>query len=94
MPKTTITIDDVRRKIEAGEYYSKLLFKTREGRVAYYEDQGRLNLVFKTDLMAALGLTNHPKADLFYRKVWDLGHSSGFHEVTIHAEDLAELMKG
>ena len=88
-----MTIDELRRKINNDYYNSELPYGTREERAAYREDQGRLSGEFKRDLLAALELTNHPKAELFYQKCWDTGHASGFSEVLIVAEDWVEIIK-
>jgi hypothetical protein len=48
---------------------------------------------FRDDALSELGLKNHPKADVLFSKAWDLGHSSGFHEVWYYLQDLSELLK-
>lgn len=88
-----MTIDELRRKVNNDYYVSQLPYGSKEERAAYYKDQGRLSGEFKRDLLAALELTSHPKADLFYQKCWDAGHANGFSEVLIVAEDWAELLR-
>ena len=85
---------DVTDRIKNGEYTSKYpyLAKSHESRVAKLKDQARLNNQLKADLLADVGLTGHPKADLLFEKAWDLGHASGLQEVTTYFYDLAELL--
>ena len=49
--------------------------------------------VFKRDLLVSLDLTEHPKANRLYAMAWEHGHSSGYAEVAMYAEELAELLK-
>jgi hypothetical protein len=50
-------------------------------------------VAFKLDLLEALGLSNHPKANEFFRLAWEDGHANGFYEVSIVAENWAEVMR-
>jgi hypothetical protein len=54
----------------------------------YREEEGRLAGLFHDDLLAELGLTDHPKADLLYSMAWERGHSSGYSEVANEAHSL------
>jgi hypothetical protein len=36
---------------------------------------------------------DHPKFEVAWRIAWDLGHSSGFHEVENYFDDLSELLR-
>lgn len=53
----------------------------------------RVNETFKTDLLAALGLNNHPKANKVYGMAWDRGHSSGYAQVAYESQELSELLE-
>jgi len=57
--------------------------------------QGRLDMkdVFEKDVIDALGLTDHPKAELLFEISWEYGHSAGYHEVYSYAQDMAPLLK-
>jgi len=48
---------------------------------------------FKSDLLGALGLAEHPKARELYRLAWDYGHSAGYQDVVHYALDMAELLR-
>ena len=48
---------------------------------------------FQTDLLANLGLTGHPKAQLLFDLAWEFGHAEGYSEVFTHAACMAELLK-
>jgi len=48
---------------------------------------------FKLEVFKELGIENNPKKELFYSKVWELGHSSGFSEIWNYATDLVELIQ-
>jgi hypothetical protein len=59
----------------------------------YHTDANRLAAEFKADLLENLGLTDHPKADIFWHLAWDYGHSAGFFDVYNYATELATLLK-
>jgi hypothetical protein len=40
-----------------------------------------------------VGLLGHPKSGKAYSLAWEYGHSSGYDEVYIYLQDLAELVK-
>ena len=89
---------DVRDKIQNGVYGNNHPFPRGLGmenhvaRMAYFREDQLLVAQFKQDVLAELGLTNHPKADLFWSHMWDMGHSLGFSAVLDYAEDWAELL--
>lgn len=60
---------------------------------AYMKDQARLEAMFRTDALEAVGLTTHPKADKAFAYAWEHGHASGYSEVFIHLQDIAELLR-
>jgi hypothetical protein len=39
------------------------------------------------------GLAGHPKAKRLYELAWDYGHASGYSEIELYYEDLADLLK-
>lgn len=47
---------------------------------------------FKKDLLEEFGLSNHPKKDIIFNKVWADGHANGFLEVYGEMDDLVELL--
>lgn len=68
----------------------KLVFEAEKK--AYQEDNARLKQQFKIDLLAELGISNHPKRESLYSLAWDYGHATGLYEVYIHAEKLVDLL--
>jgi hypothetical protein len=98
---TSIPVDvpvlSVSEKLASGYYRSKLswvpLKKDPAAAKAYHEDCTRLSAEFRADVLADLGITDHPKADLLFSKAYDMGHSSGFSEVYSYAQDLVELIQ-
>lgn len=72
-------------KISSGYYHSKLPWapvqKDPQVAKAYHADCARLSDEFRDDLLADLGLTNHPKADKLYSLAYAYGHSSGYRDV-------------
>jgi hypothetical protein len=40
-----------------------------------------------------LGILENPKADKLMSKAWERGHSYGYYEVYINAQELVELIK-
>ena len=63
-----------------------------EQKSAWHQDEARLTAQFKLDLLAELGIAEHPKADLLYEMAWERGHSGGLIEVLQVAEDLSDLL--
>lgn len=55
--------------------------------------QSELDAEFRCDVLAAIGLADHPKAGLLYQMAYQRGHSGGYREVLSEAEDLAELLR-
>jgi hypothetical protein len=92
---------DIRQKIEAGEYETKLPWPSEEDgreirqakRKACREDMSRLREVFKADLFLEYGLDQHPMREKVWSKAWDDGHASGYSEVVSHFEDLLPLLE-
>ena len=55
--------------------------------------QAALDAEFKADLLAHLGITDHPKADLLFQMAKVLGEDEGPHEILRWASSLAELLR-
>ena len=55
--------------------------------------QAELDAEFKRDVLAHIGISGHPKADLLYQMASQRGHGAGHHEVLSEADDLAELLR-
>lgn len=47
---------------------------------------------YKKDLLAAFGVTDHPKAEKAFAMAWDQGHAYGLYEVLLKFADLVELI--
>jgi hypothetical protein len=60
---------------------------------AYYEDCNRLMEEFKRDLFIELGIVGHPKAELLFFKVWEMGHANGFSDVYYYAGEFVEFLR-
>lgn len=56
-------------------------------------EQGRINETFRRDLIASLGLTGKRNADKLYNMAYERGHSNGYEEVALIAQELAELLE-
>ena len=88
------TIQD---KLRDNYYRTKLPFFTikenPERAMARHRDNARLEEEFKRDLFEDLGITNNPKAEKLYSKAWELGHSAGYSEIYLDAQDLVELIE-
>jgi hypothetical protein len=65
----------------------------KEARDAYSKETSELTMKLKADLEAEHGLVGHPKADMLWSKAYEHGHSSGFAEVVVYYDDLADLLK-
>jgi hypothetical protein len=55
-------------------------------------DQKECREAFKRDLLADLGIADHPKADRLFELAWDYGHASGYSEVYNYALELVDLL--
>jgi len=94
---------NVRDKINAGEYETKLPYPKWTGKKsddaervkqkAYRDDQHKLRDTFKRDALEELEIARHPKAGRCWELAWEHGHSSGLLEVFNHLLDFSELMK-
>ena len=58
----------------------------------YREEENKIYCQFKKDLLEEIGIANHPKAEQLFNMAWDRGHSNGYTEVLIEAEELSELL--
>lgn len=56
------------------------------------EKQDELNSLFKTDLIAAFELEDHPQANALFDLAWEQGHSTGLTDVAIYAYEFAALL--
>lgn len=65
---------------------------------AWHQDEQRLKMVFKADLKkyaeSELGkpITDE-QFDAIFHQAWEDGHSSGYHEVLIYADNIIEVVK-
>jgi hypothetical protein len=60
---------------------------------AYQDEKRDLEIAFRADLLAELGISSHPKAERLFEIAWERGHAMGLSEVVIEAETLAELIE-
>ncbi len=58
----------------------------------YHNQNNEIMLQFKAELLKSLGLENHPKSELLWDMAWERGHSSGYGEVELVADELANLL--
>jgi len=74
--------------------YSKYVnhFDYKADRQAWGREEGRITALFEDDLAEAFGVTVHPKRLKLFAKAWDMGHSSGLHEVEHYYSELVELI--
>jgi hypothetical protein len=61
-------------------------------RQAYNEKTGEITAEFKKALLKFLSVDKHPKKDELWRLAWEHGHSSGYHDVALYADEFSELM--
>lgn len=73
--------------------YNYEMAEFRERLKLYRESVHKVELRFRADLLEALGIQNHPKANKLYDMAWEEGHSEGYRCVADVAEELAELIK-
>jgi hypothetical protein len=59
----------------------------------YNAEANRLAQLFKQDFLVEFQIEGHPKADLFFKICYDMGHANGLYEVISIAVDLIDLMK-
>lgn len=97
MTSTLITIDDIRDRCDAGVYetplgeqYHHKLWRDIPQNVRDYMRSGRE--AFKRDLLEALEVSDHPKAEKFWEICYEEGHSEGYYGVINWAITLIELL--
>jgi len=78
---------------EAMHAYESAVQRHRSAEAERTSRQAELDAEFKRDVIARIGLADHPKADTLYELAYQRGHSHGHHEVLSEAEDLAELLR-
>lgn len=87
----------VYEKMRSDYYKNKLPYSGKKDdqaiRKAHGEEEGRLHQLFKSDLEKEFGIVRHPKADLLFQIAWSMGHSSGYHEVWNHYQEMVDLLK-
>ena len=62
-------------------------------REEYRNNDHRLFLEFKADLIEEHGLTGHSKAEKLFERVWDLRHADGYEAVASVFEDFVDLLQ-
>lgn len=62
-------------------------------RAAYNAEEARIRAKFEQDVLAELGLTDHPKGQALMDLAWDKGHSSGYSDVYNEAVEMAVLLQ-
>jgi hypothetical protein len=82
-----MTVRQAREHIEA---QSKAKIAYRRVR---YDDIATLELQFHIDLAKEHGLTDHAKESKVWSLAYEYGHSTGFHDMAMYYEDLADLVK-
>jgi hypothetical protein len=87
-----------REKIQDGDYENKEGYPDhklkknnpdvyRELKRQWWEEEGRINTQFRSDLEEEYGMTNHPIKDQLFALAWEQGHGSGYSEVVNYYED-------
>lgn len=78
-------------------YPARSMYATKEdyvqARTEWIAKDNSVKSELKADILAELGITNHPKADKLYEMAWEAGHSEGYYSVFDRAEELAELIR-
>ena len=92
LPKNP-TPEDYRKHADDMEAHAQAVTEFLKEMDKYYAEGKRLLELFKQDVLADVGLTNHPKADKAYGLAWENGHASGLSEVYNHLMRYAELLK-
>ncbi len=77
----------------AMDEYEKKEIERNELRSQYDQHTADLNDKFKKDLLKFLGVEKHKNANALWSLAWEHGHSSGYHEIAIYADEFAELLK-
>ena len=91
----------VSQKIAAGTYTNHLPapvgFIVDVKLPAWEQENLRIHRQFKAEVLAELGLTDHPKAELLWEMALECSSreamSSGLFDVLPHAQELAKLLK-
>lgn len=73
--------------------FHKKMKKYKEEIKKWREKCNRIDERFKKDFLKYFEMENHPKADIFFKRCWEYGHSSGLQEVVNYGVDLEDLVK-
>jgi hypothetical protein len=65
----------------------------RAERIRYRQEAWALQAGFLAVLPWAFGVQDHPKAAVAVGIAWERGHASGYEEVLLEFEELAELLR-
>ena len=90
---TNPTPEEHRKHADAMEAHLQAIEVWKKERSDWEAEESRLLALFKADVLAEVGLTNHPKADKAYDLAYLYGYSSGLAAVYNHLMRYAELLK-
>lgn len=82
------TPNDYRVYADELEKYEADLEQWKEDLKKHGAEERKLQEQFKEDMFKFLGIENHPKRERVFTEAWNEGHSAGYYEVFIIAEDL------
>jgi hypothetical protein len=75
---TVLNAKDAAAFLKAFKAYDAALVDYHAAREAYSVENGQIYAQFKADVLAELGLTDHPKAEKLFSMAWGCGHSEGY----------------
>jgi hypothetical protein len=85
-------IDKETARIKKKEIEDRLKSVHKE-RAEYNKEQNRLNLLFKSDLLAELGMSNHPKKEEFFQFCLEKCQDDTLYGVYSYAVEIKEILE-
>lgn len=86
------------KRIDSGIYHPEMEYpnfkdpQRKEKTLTYLAQQKEKETLFKTDLLEAYDLQDHPKGQRAFEIAWDMGHSNGLYEVLKNFDSLSQLL--
>lgn len=87
-----LTADELSSLMKVKADHEAAIEAMNKARIAYRDEDARLEALFRSDMEAEYGMVGHPKADMLYSKADELGHSGGFSEIHNYYSELVELV--
>lgn len=87
------TSEEAKKFVKVLEKWEKDVVVYESERDAWRKEENKVYELIKRDCLEEVGLLGHEKADKAWSYAWEHGHSSGYNDVYLVLEEIAELIK-